>query len=67
MMQRFDRYKMTRGYNSVINTRQFQAEFKWPKEYRYPDEVYEDTKDVRVGGVHFELHHAKGETDDATW
>jgi alkyl sulfatase BDS1-like metallo-beta-lactamase superfamily hydrolase len=65
---RFDRYVLTAGYNSVINQRQFQAPgLRWPTEYRYPDETYRDRHDVAVGGTTFELHHAKGETDDHTW
>ena len=66
--KRFDRYILTAGYNEVINQRQFQAaNLRWPTEYRYPDETYEDRHDVVVGGLRFELHHARGETDDHTW
>ena len=65
---RFDRYIQTAGYNEVINRRQFQMpNFEWPREYRYPDETYRDSLDLEVGGVRFELHHARGETDDHTW
>ena len=65
---RFDRYKMTAGYNAVINRRQFQVpELEWPTEYRYPDRTYRDHLELEVGGERFELHHAKGETDDHTW
>ncbi|HEX7167400.1 MAG TPA: alkyl sulfatase dimerization domain-containing protein [Acidimicrobiales bacterium] len=66
---RFDRYVLTAGYNGVINRRQFGlgAGFEWPTAYRYPDETYRDRLDVEVGGVRFELHHARGETDDHTW
>ena len=65
---RFDRYKITAGYNAVINQRQFQLKRQyWPTEFRYPDETYEDHHHVSVGGEEFELHHARGETDDHTW
>jgi alkyl sulfatase BDS1-like metallo-beta-lactamase superfamily hydrolase len=65
---RFDRYRATTGYNATINRRQFGlANLQWPTEYRYPDEIYRDRLDVEVGGVRFELHHARGETDDHTW
>jgi alkyl sulfatase BDS1-like metallo-beta-lactamase superfamily hydrolase len=65
---RFDRYKLTAGYNGVINARQFKMPgFRWPTEYRYPDETYRLRHDVEVGGMGFELHHGKGETDDHTW
>jgi alkyl sulfatase BDS1-like metallo-beta-lactamase superfamily hydrolase len=65
---RFDRYKLTAGYNGVINARQFKMPgFRWPTEYRYPDDTYTLRRDVMVGGEPFELHHGKGETDDHTW
>src|SRR5436190_13011956 len=65
---RFDRYILTAGYNGVVNQRQFQApNLRWPTEYRYPDETYRDRHHAEVGGVAFDLHHARGETDDHTW
>ena len=66
----FDRYKRTLGYNTVINRRQFAIHaphFRWPEDYRYPDETYADTTKRRVGNLTFELIHARGETDDHTW
>ena len=65
---RFDRYIDTAGYNAVINQRQFAVPgLRWPTEYRYPDRTYSSTLDFEVGGRRFELHHARGETDDHTW
>lgn len=65
---RFDRYRKTAGYNGVINRRQFRLpELEWPTEYRYPDDTYRDELSLDVGDRRFELHHGKGETDDATW
>lgn len=65
---RFDRYRATRGYNAAINRRQFQdPSLEWPVDYRYPDETYADRMTLTVGGERFELHHARGETDDHTW
>jgi alkyl sulfatase BDS1-like metallo-beta-lactamase superfamily hydrolase len=65
---RFERYVMTAGYNGVINQRQFQVPKPyWPTDYRYPDELYRDHHTLSVGGETWELHHDKGETDDATW
>jgi alkyl sulfatase BDS1-like metallo-beta-lactamase superfamily hydrolase len=65
---RFDRYVATNGYNAVINQRQFQnPSLRWPLEYRYPDVTYADRLTLEVGDVAFELHHARGETDDHTW
>ena len=65
---RFARYVETAGYNGIINQRQFRTkEPFWPTEYRYPDETYRTRLDIEVGGETFELHHARGETDDHTW
>ncbi len=32
-----------------------------------PDVIYDDKLEIKVGGVAFELNHARGETDDHTW
>ena len=64
---RFDRYVMTAGWNSAINTRQFRIPgLRWPTAYRYPDVTYRDRLDLDIGGVTLELHHHRGETDDHT-
>ena len=66
----FDRYKKTRGWNGAINIRQFAfpvERFDWPQQYRYPDVAYHDRLTFRTGDLTFQLHHARGETDDATW
>ncbi len=66
--QRFDRYQLTNGYNGHINMRQFRLpEPAFPSDFRYPDIQYRDHHLLDVGGTHFELHHARGETDDHTW
>ncbi|HEY2511225.1 MAG TPA: alkyl sulfatase dimerization domain-containing protein [Polyangiaceae bacterium] len=67
MPARFERYKLTGGYNSHVNSQQFQIPIEWPTEFRTPNVLYRDSKTVEVGGVTFELHHARGETDDHTW
>lgn len=68
LTHRFDRYRLTNGYNGVINQRQFQlAAPMFPSEFRYPDQTYVEALDVEVGGERLELRHDKGETDDATW
>ncbi|HVC71948.1 MAG TPA: alkyl sulfatase dimerization domain-containing protein [Acidimicrobiales bacterium] len=65
---RFDRYIFTAGYNAVVNQRQFGVPgLQWPTIYRYPDRTYADRLSLEVGEVSFELHHARGETDDHTW
>jgi alkyl sulfatase BDS1-like metallo-beta-lactamase superfamily hydrolase len=65
---RFDRYIVTAGYNEIVNRRQFGVPgLRWPTEYRYPDRTYAQHLELSVGDVAFELHHARGETDDHTW
>lgn len=64
---RFDRYKRTAGYNGLINARQFGLPAGWPTDYVYPDTYFEDRLTVAAGGVKFECHHGRGETDDACW
>lgn len=65
---RFDRYRLTEGYNGTINQRQFRlAEPFFPTDFRYPDRTYRDETTVTVGDLTVELHHARGETDDHTW
>ncbi len=64
---RFDRYKRTSGYNGLINGRQFGAAAAWPSDYVYPDTYFDDRLTVTAGGVKFECHHGRGETDDASW
>ncbi len=66
----FRRYERTLGWNTAINQRQFGLPidgFRWPEDYRYPDVTYRDHHTFTQGGLTFELHHARGETDDATW
>ena len=75
---RFDRYRMTNGYNHVINERQF-GQFKrrgyelagqshfLPLATPAPDITYTNDLAMNVGGLDVQLNHAKGETDDHTW
>jgi glyoxylase-like metal-dependent hydrolase (beta-lactamase superfamily II) len=65
--RRFDRYKLTRGYNEIINQRQFGIRgLRWPADYRYPDRTYAAELSVEVGNTALALRHEKGETDDHT-
>jgi glyoxylase-like metal-dependent hydrolase (beta-lactamase superfamily II) len=65
---RFARYRLTAGYNGVINARQFALpHLAWPTDYRDPDLVYRDHLTLEIGGQTLELHHDRGETDDHTW
>lgn len=75
---RFDRYRMTNGYNHVINERQF-GQFKrkgydlagqshfLPLATPAPEITYTHNLAMNVGGLDIQLNHAKGETDDHTW
>ena len=75
---RFERYRLTNGYNHVINERQF-GQFKrrgydlagarhfLPSGTPNPHQTYQSTLDLEVGGTLFQLNHARGETDDHTW
>lgn len=69
--KRFDRYLELDGLHDHINRIQFalppQAKVVVPGQFYYPDIVYRDGMALRLGGLTFYLHHAMGETDDATW
>jgi alkyl sulfatase BDS1-like metallo-beta-lactamase superfamily hydrolase len=71
--RRFDRYRETAGYNAIINQRQFGARNVLPagasteRHFRYPDETYDESLTLELGGEPFELYHGRGETDDHTW
>src|SRR3954470_3280235 len=67
VLQRFDRYRLTAGYNSCINSRQFSLPVNWPVTFREPDETYASQLTLGLDGIDAELHHARGETDDHTW
>jgi alkyl sulfatase BDS1-like metallo-beta-lactamase superfamily hydrolase len=73
---RFARYEATAGYNTAINSRQFQLAKKMgiggeqrflPAETPAPDLTFRDRLGVNVGGLQLDLRHAKGETDDHVW
>ncbi len=65
--RRFERYRLTHGYNAAINARQFQTAARFPSEFRAPDETFAGSRTLEVGGRTFALHHALGETDDHAW
>ncbi len=70
VLNRFDRYQKTTGYNGVINIRQFRGGAgtpSWPTDHVRPDVTYRHDLELTLGGERFELHHDRGETDDATW
>jgi glyoxylase-like metal-dependent hydrolase (beta-lactamase superfamily II) len=77
MPDRFDRYRRTAGHNEAINARQFggtaspkeadaeASRFGWPE--HPPTTLYRDDITLQIGGVTFEIHHGRGETDDHSW
>jgi len=67
VLPRMQRYVQTEGYNTIINTRQFGHQTQWPVHYQAPTDTFSERLDLTVGGTRFELHHAKGETDDHAW
>ena len=77
---RFDRYRMTSGYNLIVNGRQFgrlrgtmqgvqlgEGQQFLPSDTPNPDLVIRDRTRFDVGSVGIELRHARGETDDHLW
>ena len=66
--QRFERYRQTAGYNSAINQRQFGLPVDFTRlSYRPPDTTFRDSLRITVGGLTFDIQHARGETDDHAW
>ena len=78
MPARFARYALTTRHNQAINARQFGGtagvdasssadldSFGAPD--IAPDLLYERRIDLTVGGLTFEVHHCRGETDDHSW
>jgi alkyl sulfatase BDS1-like metallo-beta-lactamase superfamily hydrolase len=68
VLQRFERYRRTSGYNSAINQRQFGLPIDFAQlVYRPPDTTFDDALRIDVGGLTFDIRHARGETDDHAW
>ena len=66
--RRLERYKATQGFNSVVQGQQFNyPNYTYPIGQRQPDEIYDDTLSLTIGGERLELFHGRGETDDATF
>jgi glyoxylase-like metal-dependent hydrolase (beta-lactamase superfamily II) len=65
---RLERYALTHGLNARINQRQFGLPAPiFPTGLRAPDRTFDEALSLDVGGLRFELRHARGETDDAVW
>jgi alkyl sulfatase BDS1-like metallo-beta-lactamase superfamily hydrolase len=68
--ERLDRYLLTWGWNNEVNRRQFQLPSgvdAFPKSFVRPDHTYRERATFDLAGEPVELHHARAETDDATW
>src|SRR5262245_6395026 len=72
--RRFDRYDLPNGYNRTIKARPFRRSGGIGGDGRFlpptsakPNVTYSDRLALDVGGLQFDLRHAKGETDDHTW
>jgi alkyl sulfatase BDS1-like metallo-beta-lactamase superfamily hydrolase len=69
---RFDRYRLTRGWQAHINSLQFGVriapDFMFAdKTFVLPDLTYRDMQLLELEREPVELRHAMGETDDASW
>ena len=65
--RRFDRYDLTRGYNTIVNRRQFgSVEEPFSGDWVRPQTTYAAELGVEVGDAALRLMHAQGETDDHT-
>jgi glyoxylase-like metal-dependent hydrolase (beta-lactamase superfamily II) len=72
VVRRFRTYMKTAPMNVHINRVQFgiEQQIDWPEkeqDFFWPDTIYRSELTLQLGGERFELRHAKGETDDATW
>lgn len=79
IVARFERYRATNGYNIDINQRQFGGVSQRTglavgdgrqflrDDVLWPTHEFQQDLTVDIGGVSFEMRHAKGETDDHLW
>ncbi len=68
VLRRLSRYEASHGFNSIVQGQQFNLPgYVYPIGQRAPDEVYDDTLSLTIGGERIELFHGRGETDDATF
>jgi len=69
VVDRLRKYEAMAPHNARINALQFHAPV--PPDafhgFRYPDVTYYDRYSFTLGGRRFDLYHARGETDDATF
>lgn len=68
--RRFDRYQRLKGQHELINTIQFAIPPNqpiMPQHFYYPDIIFDDTMQFKLGGLTLELYSYYGETDDSLW
>ncbi|MBD3845643.1 MBL fold metallo-hydrolase [Bosea sp. SSUT16] len=66
--RRMERYVASHGFNSIVQGQQFNKPgYVYPIGQRQPDEVYDETLSLTIGGERLELFHGRGETDDASF
>jgi alkyl sulfatase BDS1-like metallo-beta-lactamase superfamily hydrolase len=68
----FRRHMAMAGWETHINSLQFDTDIplervQSSKNYKFPDCTYRDYQRLELAGEPVELHHARGETEDATW
>lgn len=73
MPDRFERYRLTDGYNRHVNHRQFGKRPNWNMAggwaWEFPDLdiMVADQRVLEIEGLHVELRHVRAETDDHLW
>ncbi|CEJ14527.1 Metallo-beta-lactamase superfamily protein [bacterium YEK0313] len=68
VQRRMERYEASHGYNSIAQGQQFDDPgYVYPIGQRRPDQIYDDTLSLTIGGARLDLFHGRGETDDATF
>lgn len=66
--RRMERYAAAHGFNSIVQGQQFNTPgYVYPIGQRRPDQVYDESLTLTIGGESIELFHGRGETDDATF
>jgi alkyl sulfatase BDS1-like metallo-beta-lactamase superfamily hydrolase len=65
---RLDKYKMLAPHRARITSQQFNIPERGnPRDYVYPTKTFLGEMTISLGGKTFELHTARGETDDVCW
>jgi glyoxylase-like metal-dependent hydrolase (beta-lactamase superfamily II) len=69
---RFRNFVRMAAWEARINTLQFgtyipKVDVAADDTYTFPDFTYRDSQVIRLAGEPVELHHARGETEDASW